>query len=135
MKLVLISIIALLLSCNTQQQGAKDHSTLTATEYKEKHANTKEAILVDVRTPAEFEEGHLQGAQNADFLSKELHNRMQNWDKSRTYYLYCASGNRSGQAARIMEEAGFKKVYNIGGYKELKEAGLPVIEPKQQQEQ
>ncbi|WP_187261923.1 rhodanese-like domain-containing protein [Pontibacter beigongshangensis] len=137
MRLLLISFLVIVLSCSPppQQQNPAVATTtrISAQTYKESHAKKKNAVLVDVRTPAEFEEGHLKEAQNADFLSGELHSRMQNWDKSKTYYLYCATGNRSGKAAKLMEEAGFKKVYNIGGFKELKEAGLPVIEPPQKQ--
>ncbi|TXK50495.1 rhodanese-like domain-containing protein [Pontibacter qinzhouensis] len=132
MKWIFAIVLIYLTSCAAphQQERAQANTSLTATAYKEQHAKKKNTVLVDVRTSAEFEEGHLQGAQNADFLSKEFEQQMQHWDKNKTYYLYCASGNRSGKAAKLMEEAGFKHIYNIGGFKELKEAGLPVKHPK-----
>lgn len=132
MKIIFATIAAVILSCNATEQEGKVNKRITATEYKEEHANKKEAILVDVRTPAEFKEGHLPKAKNSDFLSGQFQEEMQHWDKSKTYYLYCASGNRSGKAAKLMEEAGFKHIYNIGGFNDLKEAGLPVaIEDKE----
>ncbi|MFT2008023.1 rhodanese-like domain-containing protein [Pontibacter sp. 13R65] len=133
MKWIFVIVLSYLTSCAAppQQDNAQVNSALTASTYKEDHhAKKKNTVLVDVRTPAEFEGGHLQGAQNADFLSHEFQEAMQQWDKSKTYYLYCASGNRSGKAAKLMEEAGFKRVFNIGGFKDLKEAGLPLANPK-----
>jgi phage shock protein E len=131
MKLFLSTLLAAaMLSCTSPQQGDGKVKTISATEYKSHHEkiDNKDVILVDVRTPSEFEAGHLENTQHADFLSGEFEREMQNWDKDKTYYLYCATGNRSGKAARQMEEAGFKNVYNIGGYSDLKAAGLPVKE-------
>ncbi|MBD1397073.1 rhodanese-like domain-containing protein [Pontibacter sp. JH31] len=118
------------MNCTTPQQGDGKLKTISATEYKEHHEkiDNQKVMLVDVRTSAEFEAGHLQKTQHADFLSGQFEKEMQTWDKDKTYYLYCASGNRSGKAAKLMEEAGFKHVYNIGGYSDLKSAGLPIEE-------
>ncbi|MHC2991910.1 rhodanese [Pontibacter sp. HJ8] len=129
MKTILSGMLLLFtLSCITPQHGITEVKTITPTEYKEQHAKDKKAVLVDVRTPAEFKAGHLGKAQNSDFLGGTFQNDIRDWDKDKTYYLYCASGNRSGKAAKLMQEAGFKKVYNIGGYQGLKQAGLPVKE-------
>ncbi|MFD2247126.1 rhodanese-like domain-containing protein [Pontibacter ruber] len=128
MKWIALSLLVTSLACTGPQQTETVSQRISATEYKEQHVKDKKAVLVDVRTPAEFEAGHLEGAKNADFLSGDFAKEMQNWDKNKTYYLYCASGNRSGKAAKLMEEAGFKKIYNIGGYSELKTAGLSVKE-------
>jgi phage shock protein E len=129
MKLFLMTFLtAGLMSCASPQQGDGSVKTISATEYKAHHEkiDNQEVMLVDVRTPAEFEAGHLENTQHADFLSGQFEREIQNWDKDKTYYLYCATGNRSGKAAKLMEEAGFKDVYNIGGYSDLKAAGLPV---------
>lgn len=81
-------------------------------------------IVLDVRTPDEFAAGHLKGAQNIDFRAAGFNDRISKLDKSKTYILYCASGNRSGQTTVLMEETGFKKVINAGAFEELKQAGL-----------
>jgi len=83
-----------------------------------------DVVLLDVRTPEEFAAGHLTGAQNLDFLAPGFREKVAKLDKTKTYVLYCASGNRSGQANVLMEEAGFKKAVNAGAFKELKAAGL-----------
>lgn len=81
-------------------------------------------VLLDVRTPAEFAAGHLQGARNLDFRSAGFRQQIDQLDKRKTYVLYCASGNRSGQTTVLMEETGFKRVVNAGGFEQLKAAGL-----------
>jgi phage shock protein E len=82
--------------------------------------------LIDVRTATEFEAGYIANAQNIDFLSGEFAETIPSLDKSKTYYLYCRSGGRSGKSAELLLAAGFTKVYNIGGFDSLANAGLPV---------
>ncbi|WP_242927410.1 rhodanese-like domain-containing protein [Pontibacter vulgaris] len=134
MKTVFAAVAVItLMSCSApQQQGTAEVKRLSATEYKDQHANEKKAVLVDVRTPQEYAAGHVTNAKNSDFLSGQFATEMKGWDKNKTYYLYCASGNRSGKAAKLMQEAGFKKVYNIGGFKDLKNTGLPTADSTQQ---
>ena len=83
-----------------------------------------DVVLLDVRTPEEFATGHLAGAQNLDFRAPGFREKVAKLDKTKTYVLYCASGNRSGQTNVLMQEAGFDKVVNAGAFKELKAAGL-----------
>jgi phage shock protein E len=82
-------------------------------------------IVIDVRTKQEYNAGHLKITDaQYDFLNGEFQDQIENFDKNKTYYLYCRSGNRSGQAARIMQKEGFKNVFNVGGFEELAEAGF-----------
>jgi phage shock protein E len=84
-----------------------------------------EGIIIDVRTQDEYEQGSLQDALiGYNFSSGEFEEKLDSLDKDKTYYLYCASGNRSGKAARLMTEKGFKNVNNLGGYSDLLEAGF-----------
>ncbi|GAB3201371.1 phage shock protein E [Pontibacter aydingkolensis] len=125
MKMIILSILtSLLFSCSEPQQDLARVKQLTPKEFKAQKMNSK-SVLLDVRTPEEFAGGYLEGAENADFRGGEFEKKMQGWDKDKVYYLYCASGNRSGKAAELMREAGFEHIYNIGGYSTLKEAGLP----------
>lgn len=82
-----------------------------------------EGIIIDVRTEREYENGSLKGALvGYNLMSGEFEEKLDSLDKSKTYYLYCASGNRSGKAAEIMKENGFENVHNLGGYNNLVEA-------------
>lgn len=71
-------------------------------------------ILLDVRTPGEFQEGHLEGAQLLDFSSGELATALPGLDPDAEYLVYCRSGNRSGQAIALMEQAGFTNLTDLG---------------------
>lgn len=94
-------------------------------EFREKLIEAPGTIL-DVRTPAEYEGGHLEGSTNLDFLGGVFGQEFENLDKNQTYYLYCGSGNRSGKSAQLMVDAGFTAAYNVGGFQELASAGFPV---------
>ena len=74
----------------------------------------QEAVVIDVRTAGEFAEGHLPGAVHIDWFSPNFRAQVEALDKSKTYLLYCRSGNRSGQAVRAMQQMGFSQVQNLG---------------------
>lgn len=97
---------------------------ISTKEFKEKRAEI-EGVIIDVRTQSEYDEGHLTETDHQyDFTNGEFQSQLQNFDKEETYYLYCRTGNRSGQAARIMRNAGFENVYNVGGFEDLANAGF-----------
>ena len=71
--------------------------------------------IVDVRTPQEYAQGHLQGAVNLDVSSADFAARLATLDPSAPYAVYCHSGNRSGVAVAAMAEQGFTDAYHLGG--------------------
>lgn len=73
------------------------------------------AVLLDVRTPDEYNEGNSPFAKNIDFYSPDFRNTIGKLDKNATYFLYCRSGNRSGQTLGIMKSMGFREVYDLAG--------------------
>lgn len=73
------------------------------------------AIVLDVRTPAEFAAGHLEGAQNLDVESPSFADGLAELDPSASYLVYCQSGRRSGLAVEEMVAAGFTAVTDLGG--------------------
>lgn len=93
-------------------------------EFKEKLEEDR-GVIIDVRTRGEYEEGHLAMTdQQIDFMADDFQDKIGELDKDKTYYLYCRSGNRSGQAARIMKNKGFEKVFNVGGFGQLARNGF-----------
>jgi phage shock protein E len=70
-------------------------------------------IVLDVRTPAEFAEGHLPQAKNVDFESADFAAQIAGLDKNAPYAVYCRSGNRSGSALEQMSAAGFTHAYDL----------------------
>lgn len=89
---------------------------------------TPAARLIDVRTPAEFTEGHVQGAVNIDVSADDFGSRIATLDKETPYSIYCRSGNRSAVAAEIMRNAGFVNVVDLGSVEDAAKAlALPVV--------
>jgi len=84
--------------------------------------------IVDVRTPAEYAAGHVQGAINVDVRAADFAQQLDKLDKNATYVVYCHSGNRSKQATDAMGAAGFTHVYNLqGGIADLQTAGAQIV--------
>lgn len=88
-----------------------------------------DAILLDVRTPEEYASGHLEGASMLDFNGGEVAEAVPSLDPDAEYFVYCRSGNRSGQAMALMQQAGIENVTNLGSLEQAAEAtGLPIVE-------
>jgi phage shock protein E len=93
-------------------------------------AKTQESdvIILDVRTKSEFNEGHIANSINIDFQSDTFLNEISKLDKSKTYAVYCRSGNRSGQAVSKMTNEEFISLYNLnGGVIDWAGAGYPLV--------
>ncbi len=93
------------MAVQTKQSSNQAHAAL---------ANDSSIVLIDVRTVAEFEEGHIQGSINVplDQLSQEITRVVS--DKKTTVFLVCRSGNRSAQASDIMASLGYQSLVDIG---------------------
>ena len=76
------------------------------------------AVILDVRTADEVEQGSIPNAKNIDiFKGQEFLDAVEALDKTKHYYIYCKSGGRSAQACTIMHQLGFENTYNlIGGF-------------------
>jgi rhodanese-related sulfurtransferase len=89
---------------------------------------TADTIVIDVRTPEEFDTGHLDGALNISWESSEFVQAVDALDKSANYVIYCRSGNRAGQAIDKMASMGFTNLTNLGSVDEAAKAtGIAVV--------
>jgi thioredoxin 1 len=114
--LFILCLSAGISSCQSQQGPAQStNTTLSVDEYEKKLTEQKDVQLIDVRTPEEFAQGHLKGAINYDFRSKDFENQIQKLDKTKPVMVYCLSGGRSSSAAQVLGEKGFSEVYNMKG--------------------
>jgi phage shock protein E len=82
-------------------------------------------VVIDVRTPAEYAEGHIAGAQNIDVEAADFGAKIASLDKKAAYLVYCRSGRRSAIAADEMAAAGFTDIVDGGGMADLVAAGAP----------
>jgi len=111
-----LSVLAVSLIAMFSFTGATASGGLVgASEFMAKYQATPGAVLVDVRTPAEFEAGHIKGAINIDFENSNFEQEIQKLDTSKTYFIYCRSGNRSGQASGVMKRNNLQNVYDLQG--------------------
>jgi rhodanese-related sulfurtransferase len=99
---------AFMVACNTSS------NVLDVTQFEQK-LSTPDVVLIDVRTPQEFNEGHIAGAVNMDFYGDNFEAQINSIDKSKTVLVYCKSGNRSGKAASIMAKQNFTRVFDLSG--------------------
>lgn len=76
---------------------------------------TKDAILLDVRTPQEYKSGKIVKAKNINVTAFDFMDKVKNLDKSKDILVYCRSGVRAGRAAKMLTKLGFTKVYNLKG--------------------
>ena len=72
-------------------------------------------IILDVRTPQEFQGGVIGNAINVDFYGSDFAEKVGEFDKEKTYLVYCRSGARSKAATGLMKQSGFKKIYEVSG--------------------
>lgn len=87
----------------------------------------KNNVVLDVRTPEEFSEGHIPGAINIDFNGDDFDDKIAKLDKNKTYLVHCAVGGRSARACTKLGKLDFKNVYNLqGGMGAWEKAGKPV---------
>lgn len=89
---------------------------LTQEEWTAQLAKDANAVILDVRTDEEVASGIIPNAIHIDiYKGQEFVNELEALDKDKNYYVYCRSGNRSGQACHIMEQLGFENAYNLEG--------------------
>ncbi len=92
-------------------------------------AGDPDFIILDVRSPEEYAAGHMDGAVLRCLLcTASFADTIQDLDRTKTYLVYCRSGNRSATASRIMAEQGFTRIYNMtGGLTQWQAEGYPVV--------
>lgn len=127
-----LSSLLALSACNSQQPAAGSTvkgGLLDAQAFQKQLQATADAVLIDLRTPGEVSQGIIAGAKVLDYNAGELTAELPKMDKNKPYFIYCAGGGRSGEAAQLLKQQGFKEVYDLqGGMMNWKRNGLPVAQ-------
>lgn len=129
---LLVSVLAII---GCQNDGAKTATqTLESIAPQEaferihENQNNPNFVILDVRTPEEYAAGHLEKADLLNFYSPTFANELDKLDKTKTYLVYCRTGNRSGKTLTIMASLDFERAYNVdGGITRWAAEGLPVV--------
>lgn len=123
-KLWIILFSFTFLACSNGQNS----SMLSAKEFQDKITELGNVVILDVRTPDEFNGGTIENAVNADITSYDFTNVVQTLDKSTPVMVFCLSGGRSKDAAKALRNMGFNTVYELkGGILKWNAENLPVV--------
>jgi len=113
---LVIAIFTLTISAAAQDSIAFKKYTYAPKKFERKMQRPNVQVL-DVRTEAEYKEGHLPNAILIDVNSPEFAEKIEQLDENKTYLIYCRSGKRSEKALKLMHQAGLPNTYHLkGGY-------------------
>ena len=116
----------------TDSQGnipaVEDISSAQANRLIADNKENPDFVILDIRTPQEYRQGHISGSVNLDFYSPDFEHSIMNLDKDKILLIYCRSGNRSRRTLEILEGKGFSRVYHLSsGIIEWAREGLPLV--------
>jgi rhodanese-related sulfurtransferase len=104
---------------------AQEWKTVPAKDFQG-YINSGRGQLLDVRSAREFDGGHIDGAMNIDYTGDNFRQNILKLDKTKPVYIYCYSGGRSSEAAKILTDNGYQVVELAEGIKAWRDAQLPV---------
>jgi phage shock protein E len=132
-KKILIGYILLLLGVFAMCAGENKKQIIKKISSKEGYQLIQQKkddinfVILDVRTPEEFNDGHIDRAININLNSNDFKDQINKLDKNKIYVVYCRSGHRSGNAVKIMKDLKFMEVYDIGGIIQWEDAGYKLV--------
>ncbi|PCI08259.1 MAG: sulfurtransferase [Gammaproteobacteria bacterium] len=121
----LIGVLVMLIKAELDHQASK--GSVLSPSMAIRLMNNDEALILDIRTAAEYKKGHIKGAKNVPL--NELGSSTENYSKfkDKSVLIYCYTGNTAIRAIKMLKKAGFEKVNNLeGGIAAWKEANLPL---------
>ncbi|GIL23940.1 MAG: rhodanese [Bacteroidota bacterium] len=123
----LSSLAFTLLLASVACTQAQQDSILPVADFEKQVAAAKEKVVLDVRTPDEYNRGHLPDAKLMNVNDRDFKQQLSTLQKDKPVYVYCAAGVRSNKAANIMRQEGFTQVFELkGGIQSWQAAGKPV---------
>ncbi|MCK6608304.1 MAG: rhodanese-like domain-containing protein [Flavobacterium sp.] len=128
MKLKVLSLVILFFGLTSCLKNQADGVQVLDVAKYEKNMAQPDVQLVDVRTPEEFAEGHLENAINIDVTADDFDAKVANLDKEKPVMVYCKSGGRSAKASARLKELGFKTITDLeGGITNWKSEEKPTV--------
>jgi rhodanese-related sulfurtransferase len=114
--IVLATVMVLSLGAIAPLTAGTRFQEVTVSQARElirQRAGSAGFVILDVRTPEEFAEGHLSGALNVNLMAPDFESRLNALDRGKTYLVYCRTGNRSAKATQAMGRLGFRSAYHM----------------------
>ena len=129
---ILFAVLLTMVSAQAEEEQVAAVDKIEVTAAKEYVAQNDDAIIMDVRTPAEYDMSHITGAMNVNVQDDDFETMVAGLDKDKTYLVHCTKNPADGRSSRALEtlqQLGFKNLYSLeGGYIAWKEAELPLTE-------
>lgn len=117
----------LLFSASLSAVAQTASKTIPAVEFQNQLKTAEKPVILDVRTPEEFNSGHIGQAYNLNIYDQSFKEQLSKMDKKQPVYVYCKGGGRSANAVKQMQELGFSTVYELkGGIMAWEQSGLPL---------
>lgn len=130
--LIFLASMLMFTSIQAEEEAENAVEKIAVTAAQDYVAQHEDAVIMDVRTPAEFDLSHITGALNVNVQDDDFESMVAGLDKDRTYLVHCTRNPGNGRTSRALEtlqNLGFKNLYSIeGGYIAWKEAELPLTE-------
>lgn len=128
MRTVFFFLLPLLLIPGCTPDGGQADPLLDIDSFEKKLEGTPDRILLDVRTEAEYSQGHFPNATLIDVKKRTFKDEINKLNKSTPVFVYCASGIRSEKAVKILKASGFQEIYELeGGFNQWASAGKPFV--------
>lgn len=123
-------LLVVVLCCGNPQENKATVKNIDTKEAKELLDKGHDFIVLDVRTPEEFNSGHIEGAVNINVYDDDFSGQVDQLDKDKTYIVHCAANVENGRSAKsigIMVDLGFKNIMSMdGGFTQWQSEGLAV---------
>ncbi len=130
----LLLVASLLAAAFAQADGGSEDAVISIEVNAARNfvARHEDAVILDVRTPLEYEMSHITGSVNVDVQDGSFADRVKALDPDKTYIVHCTknpAGGRSSRALETLQSLGFKRLYSLqGGYVAWQEADLPLTQ-------
>lgn len=110
------------------RKGKNDIKSLDAYGLIAENKSNSKFVILDVRSPDEYSENHIENAENITYNSQNFEVEIEKLDKDKKYLVYCRSGHRSSNAIKVMIKLGFTDIHNLsGGIRKWKGKGLLLV--------
>jgi rhodanese-related sulfurtransferase len=112
-KWIMLLLLASPVACVSGAGGGVER--LNPEQFESTINSTSGALIIDVRTPEEFAQGHINGAQLMNIYDQDFEQKVAALPKDKPVFVYCRSSNRSMQAVPAFQKVGFKQIYELAG--------------------
>lgn len=117
-------------SAHAEETSARNEIKVISVDEAALLVKDKTVVVLDIRSPEEFSEGHIEGALNINYHEDDFETQIAKLDRDTKYILHCHSGGRSGNTEKLLESLGFNNVNHLkSGISGWRKAGLPQVKP------